>query len=438
MKLPDITSQRFNASLVFFQKLAHTGLTFLTAIVLARITGAEGYGAYAFAISWVTITTLLGMLGFDKLLIRELAKYFSDERHAEAGGMLRKADQIVLGVSGIVGLLMAAVGLLLIYFTDEKLGYALLLAIPIMPMLAIMRLRQSAMEGRNMAGYGNFPELVIMPALLIIAIGGGYLFWQSDFTAYHALILQWVAAAIALMTGHWQLRKYIRPGIYDAEPVYHTKEWVAEALPLVLISGLYVINANTDTIMLGFLRDSDHVGIYAAANKATSLIVFVQLAVNKTLSPDFSSLYHQGLIQKLQALVTRSVRWMSLASAVMAGLLILVGPLYFWLYGPEFSEGYTPLIILCVAKAVTSAMGSVSFLLIMTGHQRVAARNVGISAAINIILNATLIPMLGVVGAALATAGSLLILNVLQTVAVYKKTGINPTVFKKYERSPIS
>lgn len=430
MNIPLVNSSRFNASLVFIQKLMHTGLTFLTAILLARITGTEGYGAYAFAISWVTITTLLGMLGFDKLIIREISKYLSDKKYGEGRGLLKKADHIVWAISAGVALLMVIIGLLLIQYNDPKLGYALLLAIPIMPMLALMRLRQSAMEARKLAGYGNFPELVIMPGLLILAIGAGYMYWQSDFTAYHALVLQWVAAGFALAIGHFQVRRHVMEQIQQAEPVYQTRSWIYEALPLVLISGLYVINANTDTLMLGFLRDSSDVGIYAAANKATSLIVFIQLAVNKTLSPNFASLYHQNQLKELQHLVTRSVRWMSAASATMAIVLIIAGPLYFWLYGPDFSEGYTPLIILCGAKAITATMGSVSFLLIMTSHQKIAARNVGIAALLNIILNISLIPVYGVVGAAIATALSLIVLNLMQTIAVFQKVGVNPTVWK--------
>lgn len=422
---------RFNASLVFVQKLSHTGLTFLTAILLARITGTDGYGAYAFAISWVTITTLVAMLGLDKLVIREVARFLSSDHTALARGMLKKAGQFILGASLIVGVVVGGVAYALIQYNDPKLGYALLLAIPLIPLLALIRLRQSALEARKMAGYGNFPELVVMPGLLIIAIGAGYLYWESDFTTHHALVLQWGAAGVALLVGQWQLRKYLTCELAGTEPEYKTKQWITEALPLVLISGLYVINANTDTVMLGFLRDSDHVGIYAAANKATSIIVFIQLAVNKTLSPDFSSLYHQNKREELQTLVSRSVRWMSLASAITAAALIAVGPFYLWLYGPGFSDGYIPLIILCGAKAMTATMGSVSFLLIMTGNQTIAARNVGITALLNIALNLILIPRLGVIGAAIATATSLLVLNLLQMAAVVSRLNINPTVFGK-------
>lgn len=422
-------SPRFNAAFVFFQKLAHTGLTFLTAILLARITGTEGYGAYAFAISWVTITTLIAMLGLDKLVIRELARHLNADQNALARGMLKKAGHLILATSAVISLIVAGVAWAMIRYNDPNLGYALLLAIPLIPLLALMRLRQSALEARKMAGYGNFPELVVMPGLLVIAIIAGYLFWESDFTAYHALVLQWGASGFALITGQWQLRRYLTRELAEIQPEYKTREWIYEALPLVLISGLYVINANTDTLMLGFLRDSDSVGIYAAANKATSIIVFIQLAVNKTLSPDFSSLYHENKITELQAVVRRSVRWMALASAGAAIVLIAAGPFYLWLYGPGFSDGYIPLIILCCAKALTSTMGSVSFLLIMTGNQTVAARNVGISAILNITLNLILIPLLGVIGAAIATASSLVVLNLLQTGAVFSKLGINPTVF---------
>ena len=122
---------------------------------------------------------------------------------------------------------------------------------------------------------------------------------------------------------------------------------------------------------------------------------------------------------------------MSLASLFSAIVLIAVGPYYLWIYGTDFSGGYIPLIILCSARALTSTMGSVSFLLIMTGNQSLAARNVGIAAILNLTLNLILIPMLGITGAAVSTAVSLLVLNLLQTVAVISKLQINPTIFGK-------
>ena len=63
----------------------------------------------------------------------------------------------------------------------------------------------------------------------------------------------------------------------------------------------------------------------------------------------------------------------------------------------------------------------------MTGHERNVAIGVGISAALNIILNVLLIPKWSVAGAAVATACSMITWNILLATWVYKTIGIHST-----------
>ena len=50
------------------------GLALLVAIVLARMLGTEGYGAYSLAFAWVQILLIPGMLGMDSLMVRETSR----------------------------------------------------------------------------------------------------------------------------------------------------------------------------------------------------------------------------------------------------------------------------------------------------------------------------------------------------------------------------
>jgi len=66
----------------------------------------------------------------------------------------------------------------------------------------------------------------------------------------------------------------------------------------------------------------------------------------------------------------------------------------------------------------------------MTGHQRFSLYALGISTVFNIVVNIILTPGYGVVGTAIATAGSLAIWNLLMYWFVRKKVKIYPAAFK--------
>jgi len=78
---------------------------------------------------------------------------------------------------------------------------------------------------------------------------------------------------------------------------------------------------------------------------------------------------------------------------------------------------------------VNSAAGSVGMLLNMTRYERDTAKGLAVSAILNVVLNLLLIPLLGIIGAAIATAVSLITWKVLLWWVVRWRLGINSLAF---------
>ena len=70
-------------------------------------------------------------------------------------------------------------------------------------------------------------------------------------------------------------------------------------------------------------------------------------------------------------------------------------------------------------------MGPVGHLMSLTGHGRDSARVYGMAAIVNIVLNLLLIPPLGMEGAAVATATSVVLWNVWLFLLVRRKVGVH-------------
>ena len=88
------------------------------------------------------------------------------------------------------------------------------------------------------------------------------------------------------------------------------------------------------------------------------------------------------------------------------------------------------MVILIAGHLVNALAGSVGFLMTMTGHEREAAYNIGVSVTVKLSLNAALIPPFGIEGAATATAFTTVLWNISVFVFVNQRLGINSTAFR--------
>ncbi len=389
--------------------------------------GTTGYGTYAYAMTWVGFLAVPGALGLDRLLVREIAVYETKSEWCFMSGLLRWASRTVLIVSSGLALLAAIVGWILVSHKDSLMLISLLIALTSLPMVTLIRLRQSVLRGLNRVIAGQIPEMLLQPILFICFLGATYLFLGKGLTAPWTLGINIAATGVAFVVGTRVLLKTLPSPLKETVPSYKIQEWLRSALPLMLITGMQIMNARTDIIMLGSMKGPKEAGIYAVADRGAEFISFVLLAINTTLAPTVASLYASGDMKKLQYIINKSTRIILLFSLPIGLALIVFGHWFLLPFGEAFTQGRATLAILSFGQIVNASMGSVGLLLVMTGHERRAAAGVGISAVLNVILNALLIPKWGIAGAAIATASSMITWNILLAVWVYKTIGIHST-----------
>ena len=405
----------------FALKVGGTGLGFASSILLTNLLGATSYGAYALAFAWVNLLTIPAVLGLGELLVREVSVYRTKEAWGHLKGILRWANSAAL----LAALLIASLATLIVWNAQgfSTSSFAPIIAFSSLPLAALTLVRQAALRGLNHVIAGQVPEMLVRPLLLIGFVVGAYLLLGSSFNVAWAVGMSVVAAGIAFLVGAWLLRRALAREVTQAIPQYQMGTWLRSALPFLLIGGVLIINARTDIIMLGFLGTQEEVGIYSVATRGAALIAFVLAAVNAALSPVIAKLYAQGERGRLEATIRRTTRIIFLCSLPIALGLILFGGPFLRIFGPEFPAGHAALAVLSLGFLVDAAAGSVGQMLNMTGHERDSAKAIGTSAILNVILNLLLIPRLGMVGAATATATSMAVYNTLLAAFVYKRFG---------------
>ena len=404
-------------------------LALAVAILLARSLGAEGYGVYAFAFSLVSLLAVPAQLGLPQLLVREIAKYQYQQEWGLLRGLLRRANQLAIGVSLALAVIGAGTAWLLHSRAEPLQLETFLWALPLIPLIALGNIRGAALQGLKRVVQGQLPEMVLRPGFLLLLAGAALFFGTlspSSAMASHAL-----AAGLAYAVGAVLLKRHLPTQATAAAPGYETHLWLLSMLPLSLLAGMNIINSQTDILMLGVFTTTEEVGIYRAATQGATLVIFFLTAVNMTIAPYMSQLYTAGKKEQLQRLATTSARAILLAAAPVAAAFVLFGePIPRTFFGEEYAAGHVSLAILCIAQLVNAAAGSVGLLLNMSGHERDTARGVAVATVSNVILNLILIPRLGMTGAAIATAIALVIWNALLCRQVWVRIGIESTAIR--------
>jgi O-antigen/teichoic acid export membrane protein len=404
-------------------------LSFLTSIILARWLGKNGFGVYTYAMTWPALLGIPATLGFNNLLVREVAIYNSQSAWGLMRGILQCADAIVFIVSSLMALVAISIILNWGQFSHPDLLPSLCLAMISVPFVSLISLRLATMKGIHRVVLGQIPEKLLAPLVFIIlTISFSWFLRNQENITVWVMGLKLISLGITFVIGVVLLARVLPQEIKQAKPEYKILTWLKDGLPFIFLGGLVVINSYIDILMLGAFKGAGAVGVYAVVTRVTSLIVFGLVIVNSILSPTFATLYAEGKLEQLQKLVTHSTRLISLFALVMTLVLIAMRSSILQLFGAEFIQGQTALLILSVGYLVNALTGSVGLLLNMTRHARFSAATMAFAVLLNVCLNWLLIPEWGVNGAATATAISMIVGNVISVIWVRQKLGIKSTV----------
>lgn len=415
-------------------RISFAFLTFAGSAILARLLGVSGFGLYSWAFALVTLLSVPSQFGLPVLVTRETARGMAEGDPGIVRGSWSWAGRITLWTSfAIIFLTLAVVALSGSSFSGERFA-TLAWGLVLIPLMALGNLRGAALRGLRRVVAGQLPEFVLRPGLLVVLVPLMAL-WLGPLTPSDAMAAHVAAAAFAFLIGAWLLWRWTPASIRTAAPRIDSHGWFRSTLPLAFTQQMQTVNRQAAVILLGFLLLEADVGIYRVAAQVSLLSALGLQAANNVVAPRFARLHARGDMARLQRTATLSARAILLLSLpVTAGFVIAGRPFLTIVFGPEYAPAYWPMVVLLFGQFVNSASGSVGALLNMTGYERDTARGVAISVVSNVVLNLALIPILGVMGAAVATAASLVIWNLLLMRSVRRRLGIRSSAFAPITR----
>ena len=393
-------------------------------VVLARVLGPKGYGEYSLAFSWMALIAIPAQIGLPTLVVREVAKYQITGRWDMLRGLLRWSNWTALFISLGIGLMSGICSWVLLSETRPDLEKTFLSALLLVPIIALGNLRGAVLRGLRFIVYGQIPEMVLRPGFLLLLLLGATA-WIGDITPQIAMSLHVIAGLAAFILGAMFLMLVLPPEARQVKPNFETVFWIRSLVPLTLLAGMQVVNAQIGIVMLGWFGSNEQVGIYRVAVQGAYLVAFSLVVVNMALAPNISRLHAIQDREKLQQLTTISARLVfAMALPICLVLMIFGGYILTLLFGSGYEAAHVAFAILCLGHLINAGLGSVDMLLNMTGNEGATTRGFTIATMTNLGLGLLLIPRFDITGAAVAASCSVVVWSGLLYIQVYRKLGV--------------
>lgn len=416
---------------------------FLLIVVITRRLGTAGAGALLESIAVFSILARSAMLGTDVALVRFTSRFAARNRHGEVRTLYRITLLPVLAVSGAAGLAMFLLaeplgGLLSSGATEAELVSYLRVMAPFVPLATVYQV----IEGGS-RGFGTMlPSVVVerigrsasLPVVVLgaIAAGGGAtlvgLAWAGPFALALIPLSLWVLHL--LRRGEERLRAALRAGDDEAPEPIPRRELARRvwrfAIPRAFAGVFAFTIAWVDALLLGALEGSEAVGIYSAATRWLIVGNFAGTAVTQAFAPQISRVLATHGPAESGRLFQRTTALFVLLAWPAYSAAMVFAPFLLSAFGDDFTVGARVVAITGAGFLVASAAGPIDMLLLMAGRSSLSLVNTGIALAVNVVANLVLIPPMGIEGAALAWAISLVVSNALPVVQMWRILGIHP------------
>lgn len=380
----------------FAAQLVTTVAGFAANVYFARILGSEVLGTYFLLLSVLAWLAIGGNLG-----VRSAVK----KRLSETGG----GDGYFSAGIGIQAVLFVSISVLVLVFEGPLNAYLGVDAARLLVALLFVKLAfdfvTSTLDGQRLVHVSALLgplDWTLRSAFQILAVFLGF--------GFVGLVVGYVAAGIiAILVG---LR------FVSAALVAPTERHVRSLVDYSKFSWFEEIQGRTflsmDTVVLGFFVANSFIGIYEIAWNIASVFAIFGTSIGRAVFPEISRSTSEGDIEKVLNYLNDALAYSGLF--IIPGLVggLVLGDLVLAIYGQEFTQGYSVLIILIFARLINVYQAQFTSVLSAMNRPDVTFRINSVFVAVNVVLNVVLVLQYGWIGAAVATtisAGTTLVLG---------------------------
>ncbi|ODR80576.1 polysaccharide biosynthesis protein [Haladaptatus sp. W1] len=409
------------ASVAFIGGMFGRGLRYSLNIVIANGLGTGALGYFAFGMVVMKAGGVIARLGLDNAAQKFVPKHITDENTSALSGIAL----FCLAVPFLAGVVITGFIFALDFQFDRIFGVSLsptstfTLGIPFFATMMVgIAVTKGLKETKYQVYIRDIGQSVV--AIALVAIGAYVI---QDLTAViYGYVLSFVVGTALVL--YFLVDENVIS--FSERPKVNPKTVLAFSLPLTLAAVIQYLLTWTDILMLGVFMPPSDVGKYQAAYQTSVLLLVVLQAVNSIFPSMVSDLYERNQWEQLQTLFEAITKWITYITILGCLFVSIYAKEILGLFGAATPDAQLALIILCLGQTAAASTGPSGYLLIMTNHERLQLVNTTVVGFLNFVLNYFLINQFGIVGAAMATAISFGVLNLLRIAEIYHFLGVQP------------
>ena len=430
---------------------------YLLLMVIGWLYGQEAMGVYTVGLSILSIVGIFGRFGVDMALSRFVAQYGSIGRWDLVQHTYKTAIKIVFPI-GVF--LSVATYFVLPYITDnlfEDAGanldqytfYMQLFAASIV-FYVLGGVSEECIKGLKKTAQYNWiahviNQVVAIVFLLIFGLFSKDQLWVNlsyclgIFAAFAIAQLVWLyylknpeVAGTEFIARKDKKKNKVKEGeaiqakVIAPETPITTNELLKVSAPMMSAKYLTMIYTWLDILILAWYAKEAQVAIYRVATRLTSLATIPLISINSIAGPKFAEAFGKNDDKQLRNSVRQTTRLVFWSCMPILAIFLIFPKFSMWTFGKDFtgSEAVLVFVIVTLGQAANVLTGPVTVLLNMTGRQKITMYYALATVVIDVTLNLILIPIYGIVGAAIATSVARTVLNFGLAFQIYITMGI--------------
>jgi len=418
------------SSLLLAGRLLSMAAGFAVQVLTVRYLSKSDYGAFAYALSVVSLGTSFVLLGLDKTITRFVPIYHEQHDYNRLfGAILMMVGAVVtLGLALILGL-YAFQGWLGQALVKDHLSLTLLL---IVIALAAVRALDELLVGL-FAIFANpraiffrryllAPGLELLVVVLLILAHSDVFFLAGGYMAagvFGIVLYLWILMRALRQQGlfqHFNLRTITLP----------VREVFSFSLPLLASDFVFVLRSSLVVVLLEYFQSTTDVAAFRAVLPVARLNMVVLQSFTFLFMPLASRMFARKEWQGINDLYWQSATWIAMISfPVFLVTFSLAQPLTVLLFGERYADSAMILALLALGYYFNAALGFNGLTLRVFGKVRYLFVADLIMAAATLGVNLALIPRYGALGAAIGTCGTLIAQNLVYQIGLGFGTSIS-------------
>ena len=386
-------------------KIVNMILSFFVSLATARYLGPDNFGSINYVAAYVSFFSSITSLGLSVIVIKEISMGKEDDNEVIWTGILMRFLTAVFSTIAVIAL---------VSITDKS--DPLMVKIAILESIAILASAFDTFmywfQGKLLGKYTSIASVVAYIGMSLYRIyllaNNADILWFAFATSVDTLLLSLILMLCYVRENGFLPKVSVRLGKSLMKQSYH-----------YMISGLIaILYSKIDQIMLKQMLDTYSVGLYTAALTIAGLWGMIPSAFIQSVSPilyknaeENRGMFYKRLRQSYAGIWLLNICW-SLGVSIFSYWVIYL------LYGKAYLGARGALIIVVWYTGITS-IGSLTQVYLATENKNKYVNYFALAGLVtDVVLNALLIPKMGILGAAIATLVTYTVIHIVMPLAI--------------------